>query len=155
MSKNANLRKKIKQIIDNEKIEIPKRQIYKSPSTAKCTTSEGRKHYDFRLLLNEDSKKTLKVLSSNPLTRDISHIQDRILQQPLSLPILPTDIQLLKKLLRPELRTLHSPNCKREECIDAAIQLTKKSGENSLPDSIEKHILGNPTGRQDIKELCT
>ena len=155
MSKNAMLRKQIREIINSEKIEKPKRMVYKSPPSAGLPSIEVKKRYDLRQLLQEDIHRSAVVLTQNPLTRDISHLQDRLLQTQLSLPILPMDIDVLKKLHQPEHQNIHTAyRCKREDCIDTALLQPKKTDLNSV-ESMEKQMLGNPTGRQDIKELCT
>ena len=150
MSKNLVLRKRIKRIIGKEDsskpVHIPQ---YRSPLTS--PKSEANiKLKDLRSLLKEDIKRTIDLHSSNYLSRDISHLQDKKLNSMISLPILPTDIDMLRKL------KVYPPNidhqCKREPCLNEATFHRSKRSETS--ESIEK-MLGNPTGRQDIKELCT
>jgi hypothetical protein len=150
MNKNTNLRNKIKQIIDNNRIEVPKKKPVKSYK-AKNLNIQNTKVYDIKLLLQEDSKRLLEKLSQNPFTRDISHIQDKIQQPKISLPILPTDLQTLKKLSE----SFNSPKYKSKDSTENILQFNKKTKENELPETFERHMLGHPTGRQDIKELCT
>lgn len=150
MSKNLVLRKRIKRIIDKEDTSKP---VHIPPYRSPLTSPRSEAHIkvnDLRSLLKEDIKRTIDLHSSNYLTRDISHLQDKKLNSMISLPILPTDIDMLRKLkVYP---TTIDHQCKREPCLNEATFHRSKRSETS--ESIEK-MLGNPTGRQDIKELCT
>ena len=152
MSKNILIRKHIKKIIDNEKIEASKRKIYKTTQVI-SPTSQTKIVYEVRNLIQEESKKSLEKLSQNPWTRDISHIQDKISQPSISLPILPMDIQDLKKLNSidwPSFQSFHK--CRSDQCLEL---YSNKKAETERPHTIDRYLLGNPTGRQDIIELCT
>lgn len=155
MSKNASLRKELKKIINNERVEKPRRSIYLSPPSSK--PESVLKNYDLRTFFQGDLKKSNKRIGFNSLSRDVSHLQDRKIQPQLSLPILPTDLEVLKKLQNSEITNFQIPfTCRREDCIDSAF-LTKRRSvyEISSLETIEKQGLGRPTGRQDIKELNT
>ena len=65
MSKNILIRKHIKKIIDNEKIEASKRKIYKTTQVI-SPTSQTKIVYEVRNLIQEESKKSLEKLSQNP-----------------------------------------------------------------------------------------
>ena len=165
MSRNLVLRKRIKNVFESEKAEKTEKsskinsKTFKNLKTPPITTPKsdiGLKVNNLRLLIKEDMKKTMDRLSENRLTRDISHIQDKRMSSMISLPILPTDIEVLKKLQQCECFNFHATvSCKREQCIKEASVHQKKSSTCDLTESIDKILIGNPTGRQDIKELCT
>lgn len=156
MSKNANLRKQIRNIIDSERIEMPKRKSIRPPPQ-RISTSEGTlKTYDLRLLLQGDTKKSAEKIGQNPFTRDISHIQDKIVPMQISLPILPLDIEELKKI-KHELPSLNNTYQTRRITTSDSFNGNGNRRNNDIgsPENVLRSMLGNPTGRQDIKELCT
>lgn len=153
MNKNANLRKQIKDFIESDKVEPTKKKKFKSPTLRLGPSEVNVKIKDLRILLQEDIKKSADKPLGNPWTRDISHLQDKKTPTSISLPILPTDIQVLRKMKSSEFKSFHTPSrCKRENCIENALFGVMKVNEI---DTIERMLIGNPTGRQDIKELCT
>jgi hypothetical protein len=156
MNKNTKLRKQLKDLIEAEKHEVPKRKQFKGTLLRLSSSEVTLKVKDLRQILTLDIKKSSEKQQVNRLTRDISHLQDKKTPTSISLPILPTDIEVLKKMRSTENQNFHTPSrCKRENCLDAAFLTIKKFNDGETSDNIDKILMGNPTGRQDIKELCT
>lgn len=135
--------------------------------------------YDIRGILKQEFTKNV---SKREFTKDVSHLKDKLLKLPaLSLTPLPTEIDHLKKLqFSTDYKGLpHSLSssvkfktslCTKESCLEFAMHtnhhsrspscdnhfpiFTPKSHSNlASPELIERAYLGNPTGRQDIKNL--
>ena len=156
MNKNTKLRKQLKEIIQSDKIEVPKRKPFKGTLLRISSSDANLRVKDLRNVLTLDIKKCAEKPQVNHLTRDISHLQDKKTPTSISLPILPTDIEVLKKMRSTENLNFHTPSrCKRENCLDSAFLTIKKFHDGETCDNMDKILMGNPTGRQDIKELCT
>lgn len=136
-----------------------------------------------RDLLKSESQKTRTKLFTNKITRDVSHLRDKLKIPELNLKQIsnfdwPIDLKQVKNLLENSdyrgFNSALSPRswispvvCKKEQCNRIAIgsvrspnRLTIRNLEsemvsrcNSPSDTIEKMYLGNPTGRQDIGNL--
>lgn len=154
MSKNASLRKQIRDIISSDRVDLPKKRLVRMPSKRHTMSEDTIKTYDIRTLLQEDKRNSLEKLVQNPLTRDISHIQDKIAPLQIPLPILPTDIQELQKFKK-DLPSISTPNRHKRILTADSFPILKTPSDIVLVENMPKIILGNPTGRQDIKELCT
>ncbi|CAG9321778.1 unnamed protein product [Blepharisma stoltei] len=133
--------------------------------------------HDMRGLLKEEFQKGYYTLKKSYPTRDVSHIKDKLTKLPaLSLTPLPTEIDQLKKLkestdfkgLSPSMSSqlaLKTHVCNREGCLDIFHHARQSSTDlpklgtfdtysgMTTPEVIESAYLGNPTGRQDIKNL--
>ncbi|OMJ93292.1 hypothetical protein SteCoe_3755 [Stentor coeruleus] len=153
MSKNANLRKQIRDIISSDRVDLPKKRLIRMPSKQHTMSEDAIKTYDIRTLLQEDKRNSLEKLVQNPLTRDISHIQDKITPLQIPLPILPTDIQELQKFKK-DLPSINTPNRHKRILTADSLPILKTHTDLIMVENMPKIILGNPTGRQDIKELC-
>lgn len=106
-------------------------------------------------------------ITGNKTTRDISYLKDKLMDPRKSMTpsILPTDLETIKKLLRTSdplgiptsvsPRGISSPtSCQKNICLEI---LTRNSAKTIDPEKsvemLERHYLGSPTGRQDIKSL--
>lgn len=120
-----------------------------------------------REFIDKDHSRTTKTKDGFYTTRDISHLKDSTSHKlnPRQLP-LPTDMGLLEKLYsRSDIRGPHTfrtstgllnpISCIKDMCFDHVL---RRSGTDPPLDfsaeSIDRYFLGNPTGRQEVENLC-
>lgn len=131
---------------------------------------------------NEKSKDQLSELSKwllNSQSSDVSHLKDNLKSPKINLqpmPMYPTDIKHLEKLVE-SIESSNSPNfhlphnllnsslCKKENCLDHILTNSGSEGTfrkmsqiyqldtEKTPEIIERHNLGNPSGRQEVNNL--
>ena len=123
---------------------------------------------DAKFLLKNDHIKEMLKLNSNIQSRDVSYIREK---HPFSLPkltpLLPTDLSHLTQLYHSSdnfgmpvsissQNLASSVTCKKQSCIEKVLSTHDSSSivfEDFTTDYIERLNLGNPSGRQDIKNL--